>query len=336
MQRYSCVDGRVFHVALAVFALAMLIRPAAAQHYRQTNLISDLANPPGGAPQVMDSNLVNPWGVTASPTGPFWVANQGTGTATIYTVNHTTGAVTKSPLVVTIPGSMTGRATGPTGQVFNGTADFVVSSGSTSGPGAFLFAALNGTISGWNSRVGASGSSASTVAETPAAGAPPALYTGLALASRGGSLFLYAANPASGRIDVFDSKFTPVRLPGLLPFGDPDLPPGDVPFNIADIDGLMYVTYEGPVGAVNVFDVNGTLLRRFATGGTLQNPWGIAMAPGQFGKLSRALLIGNFNHSRTAPNGTGWISAFDAQSGAPRGLLDDSKGTRLRSTGCGA
>lgn len=306
MQRHSCV-------CCAAFALTALAWPAAGQHYQQVNLISDLPNPPGGAAQVVDPNLVNPWGVAASPTGPFWVANQKTGTATVYNVNPTTEAVTKSSLVVPIPG-------GITGQVFNGSNRFMVSAGSASAPATFLFSALNGTISGWAAKVGA---------ETRAGGARPAVYTGLAIATRGGTPFLYAANPAGGRIDVFDGNLAPVRLAGLLPFGDPDLPKGDVPFNIVNLWGLLYVTYEGPVGVVNVFNPDGAMLKRFATGGALQNPWGIAQAPGAFGRFSRAILVGNFNHSTTAPNGPGTISAFDARSGAFLGTLDDGAGNPI-------
>src|SRR5215470_5974812 len=134
---------------LVATVLAMAFAcPALAQHYVQENLVSDLANPMGGAPKIIDSNLINPWGVSTSSTSPFWVSNQGTGTATLYSVNGTTGAVSKVPLVVHIPASLIGAPTGPTGQVFNPTAGFAVSSGASSGPALFIFAALNGTISG--------------------------------------------------------------------------------------------------------------------------------------------------------------------------------------------
>jgi uncharacterized protein (TIGR03118 family) len=141
------------------------------------------------------------------------------------------------------------------------------------------------------------------------------------MAAVGTNFYLYAANPAAGRIDVFDSNFAHFALPGS--FKDPDLPVGDAPFNIVSLRGNLYVTYQGPTGVVNIFDTQGNFVKRFATGGTLANPWGIAQAPHQFGKFSNAILIGNFNHSLTAPNGQGWISGFDPETGEFRGLMED-------------
>jgi uncharacterized protein (TIGR03118 family) len=196
----------------------------------------------------------------------------------------------------------------------------MVSGGGNSGPALFIFSALNGTISGWNPAVPPP--PPSTVAELAATGSPaPTVYTGLAMAMRGANAFLYAANGAAGRVDAFDANFMQVSLPGS--FADPNLPPGDVPFNIVNIQGKLFVTYEGPTGVVNIFDTDGNFMKRFATGGTLLNPWGIALAPANFGKFSNALLIGNFNHSRIGPNGPGWISAFNPITGAFRGLLED-------------
>src|ERR1051326_1476602 len=130
------------HATLMSLALAS---PALAQFYLQQNLVSDMPAPPGGAPKIIDPLLINPWGLVASSTSPLWSANQRTGTATVYSVNGTTGVVAKAPLTVTIPGSLTGVPNGPTGEVFSGGTDFVVSSGGTSGPARFLFSALNGT-----------------------------------------------------------------------------------------------------------------------------------------------------------------------------------------------
>ena len=305
---------------LATVIVLTIVSPAAAQHYVQENLVSDLPSPPGGAPKIIDANLINPWGVAHSTTSPFWVANQGTATATLYSVNGTTGVVSKVPLVVQIPGSLVGGPPGPTGQIFNPTADFVVSSGTASGPALFLFSALNGTISGWNPNVPPP--PPSKVAQLAVKGAPaPTIYTGLAMAMRGTDPFLYAANAGGRRVDVFNKDFVQVTLPGS--FHDPLLPAGDVPFNIVNIRGNLFVTYEGPVGVVNIFDTDGNFVKRFATGGTLLNPWGVTLAPHQFGKFSNALLIGDFNHSRIGPNGPGWISGFDPDTGEFRGLLED-------------
>jgi len=308
---------------IAGFILLAATPFASAQFYLQENLVSDLASPSGGAPKIVDSNLVNPWGVAYGPTSPFWVANQGTATATLYSVNGATGVVAKVPLVVQIPASLVGAPTGPTGQVFNGGPNFVVSQGGGSGPALFIFSALNGTISGWNPGVPPPPPSKQAVLAATGA-PPPTVYTGLAIGTSSKGDVLYAANAAAGRVDVFDRNYVQISLPGS--FTDPALPAGDKPFNIVNLDGRLFVTYEGPTGAVNIFDTDGHFIQRFATGGTLHNPWGIALAPPEFGKFSKALLIGNFNHSPGGFNGPGYISAFNAVSGEFRGLLDDTSG----------
>jgi uncharacterized protein (TIGR03118 family) len=305
---------------LAISLLLVLASPALAQFYLQRNLVSDMATPPGGASTIIDPLLINPWGLTASSTSFLWSANQGTGTATLYKVDGMTGAVSKVGLTVAIPGSLIGAPNGPTGQVFNGGSDFVVSSGTASGAALFIFSALNGTISGWSP--GVPPPAPSTTAILAATGTPPpTIYTGLALAHRDGADFLYAANGPGGRIDVFDGNFGKTSVPGG--FMDSTLPSGDAPFNVTNIGGELWVTYSGPVGAVNVFDTDGHWLRRFATGGTLANPWGVTIAPADFGKFSNALLIGNFNHSPGGFNGVGNISAF-AQDGTFLGLVEDT------------
>src|SRR5258708_7369279 len=315
---------------IAGFILLATTPFASAQFYLQENLVSDLASPSGGAPKIVDSNLVNPWGMTYGPTSPFWVANQGTATATLYSVNGATGVVAKVPLVVQIPASLVGAPTGPTGQVFNGGPNFVVSGGAASGPALFIFSALNGTISGWNPGVPPPPPSKQAV--LAATGAPaPTVYTGLAIGTSSKGDVLYAANAAAGRVDVFDRNYVQISLSGS--FTDPALPAGDKPFNIVNLDGRLFVTYEGPVGVVNIFDTDGHFIQRFATGDTLHNPWGIALAPPEFGKFSNALLIGNFNHSPGGFNGPGHISAFNPHSGAFRGLLDDINGNPVTIAG---
>ena len=300
----------------ASIALILAAAPAAGQFYRQVNLVSDTS----GNATITDPLLINPWGVSFSPTSPFWVSNAGTQTSTLYSVDGTTGAVAKVPLNVSIPGQ-------PTGQVFNGSPNFVVSQGGGSGPALFIFAGLNGSISGWNPNVPPPTPPAvSMQAILAATGTPsPALYTGLAVATRGSDPFLYAAS-AGGRIDVFNKTFTQVTVPGS--FTDPALPASDVPFNIANIGGSLYVTYSGPTGVVNVFDTDGNFIKRFATGGTLLNPWGIALAPANFGKFSNDLLVGNFNFGDPTA-GPGSISAFDPATGAFLGLLEDPSGAPI-------
>lgn len=269
------------------------VRPAAAQFYVQHNLVSDGAVPA----DLIDPDLVNAWGLTSSPTSPWWVANNGTGTATLY--NGNTGA--KLSLTVTVQPD-------PTGDVFNGSTGFVVSHGTASGPARFLFASEDGTISGWNPAV--LPTQAIVAVDNSAA---RAVYKGLAIASTSTGDFLYASNFRAGTVDVFDSAFHPVHIPGG--FSDSDLPEGYAPFGIRNIGGVIFVTYalqdaakhddvpgEGH-GFVDAFDTAGTLLRRVASKGQLNSPWGLALAPADFGKFSNDLLVGNF--------GNGRIHAFD-------------------------
>ncbi|MDQ2710722.1 MAG: TIGR03118 family protein [Acidobacteriota bacterium] len=275
------------------FAVFLVLGPhlCVADSFRQTNLVSDVP----GLARVTDANLKNSWGVAFSPTSPFWISNQGTSTSTLYD-----GAGTKIPLVVSIPGGT--PPSGPTGQVFNGTTSFGLPDGK---PAPFIFDTLNGTIAGWN---GGAGTSAVQVASNPGA-----IYTGLALASAGSSNYLYAAD-STGQIRVFDSSFKAVTLAGN--FSDPHAIAGYVPFNIQLLNSKLYVTYaqltaQGaglPGGYVDVFDTNGNFSKRLATGGPLDAPWGLAMAPAGFGSLANDLLVGNF--------GNGQILAYDSSTGA--------------------
>jgi uncharacterized protein (TIGR03118 family) len=276
--------------------------------YKQTNLVSDVA----GLAPMTDAALVNPWGMSFSSTGPFWISNAGSNSSTFYSVNATTGAVTKAGQV-SVPGS-------PTGQVFNGSSGFMLSQGGKSGAALFIFAGMDGSITGWSPSVSAA------QALVAANGAANSSYTGLAMGTRSGAPVLYAANEGLGRVDVFDTSYKPVTVPGA--FADPNLPAGDKPYNISNINGSLYVTYMGPTGVVNVFDVDGNLTKRLATGGTLHNPWGIALAPGAFGAFSNAVLVGNFN-SGTPVLGPGVISAFDPTSGQFLGLLPDAEGNPI-------
>jgi uncharacterized protein (TIGR03118 family) len=301
-------------LGVAAFLLAAApSRVLADPIYVQDNLVSDIP----GMGDFTDPNLVNPWGLAYGPTGPFWVANEGTNTATIYN-----GSGMPSMLVVTVNGTPGG---GPTGEVFNPTSDFEV------GPGQkafFLFATESGTISGWNP-------GANPTASIVMVADPGASYTGLALGSNASGNFLYAANFAAGKIDVFSGTFVPTTLPGA--FTDPTLPSGYSPFNIQNIGGHLYVMYAqiDPVtgeevtgaglGYVDEFDTNGVLLRRVVSAGPLDAPWGIALAPSDFGGFSGSLLIGNF--------GDGLINAFDPVTGLFLGALENSLGDPLQNDG---
>jgi uncharacterized protein (TIGR03118 family) len=274
----------------------------------QTNLVSDL---PGMASHT-DSNLANPWGIASSATSPFWVADNHTGVSTLY---DTSG--TPQGLVVTVPPAAGGTQGSPTGIVFNGSTDFELSPGT---PARFIFATEDGTISGW-----ASGTNAILKVDNSAS---EAVYKGLAIGNNGTSNFLYAANFHAGKIDVFDAAFAPTTLAGSL--SDPTIPAGYAPFNIQNIAGVLYVTYalqdadahdDVPGlghGFINKFDLNGNFIARFASRGTLNSPWGLAVAPAGFGAFANALLVGNF--------GDGRINAFDPVTGALLGQLANDSG----------
>src|SRR5882724_2642219 len=267
------------------------LQAAPSRFYEQHNLVSDGAV----SADLVDPALVNAWGLVASATSPWWVADNGTGLSTLY--NGNTGA--KVALTVSVPGA-------PTGIVFNSGPSFVVASGTTSGPARFIFASEDGTISGWNPAVAAT--QAVVGVDNSAGGA---VYKGLAIASTAAGVRLYATNFHAGTVDVFDAAFHPV--PGA--FSDGALPSGYAPFGIRNLGGTIYVTYalqdadqEDDVagvghGFVDAFDTQGNLLRRVASRGRLNSPWGLAVAPSDFGEFSGNLLIGNF--------GDGHINAFD-------------------------
>lgn len=310
------IDARLGRIrfgmqAAGFLALSAMVSAPAAASYIQTNLVSDLS----GLAAFTDPNLVNPWGLSAGTTTAWWVSDNGTGVSTLYNGSSGQPFPQPTPLVVTIPpapGSPPGTISTPTGQVFNGSADFELQPGA---PARFLFATQDGTIAGWNPA--ANPTSALVKVDNSASAAS---YTGLALAGS----FLYAANFAQGRIDVFDSSFAATTLPGG--FTDPNLPAGYSPFNIQNLGGQLYVTYAqiangdevkgAGLGFVDVFDTNGSLVRRLATGGTLNAPWGLALAPSDFGEFSNALLVGNF--------GDGLINAFNPATGLLLGHLADA------------
>jgi uncharacterized protein (TIGR03118 family) len=260
--------------------------------YLQTNLVSDIS----GLAAVTDSSLVNPWGVSHVPTSPFWISDQGANVATLYNVTGST-TVVKNPLTVSI--ATTGSVPqGPTGQVSNtNTSSFLINGTNA----RFVFANLNGTISAWNGIGTASNTQATTQG---------AVYTGLAINQA--QTQLYAANNATGHIDVFSSTFAPVTL-GATAFATPSAisAAGLVPFNVQNINGEIYVTYAPAgrpnqtnaalgAGAVAVFNESGTLLRTMNSAAAiaaagLAAPWGITLAPANFGSFGGDLLVGNFS-----------------------------------------
>ena len=279
--------GLALGILAAALAVAMPLWAAETNAYTVTPLVSDQ---PGVAP-VTDPNLVNAWGLTASSTSPWWVADNGTSVSTLY--NGNTGQPV--PLVVGV-----GTDSGPTGVVFNGSSNFVVSNGTQSGPARFIFDGEDGVIRGWNPSVDG------THALEAAQGDAGAIFKGLAIADGK----LYANDFHNGVVDVFDGSWNLVDR-----FTDPNLPAGYAPFGIQAIGSRIFVTFAKQdadaedevagqgLGFVDAFDTSGNLLARVAQHGQLNAPWGLALAPADFGRFSGDLLVGNF--------GDGEISAYE-------------------------
>jgi uncharacterized protein (TIGR03118 family) len=280
-----------------------------------TNLVSDV---PGRA-QVTDPDLSNAWGLAAGPVTPIWVADNHTDVSTLYSGAVGSQPVVKVPLVVSIAGGA------PTGVVVNSGAGFVVSDGTTSGPARFVFASEGGDITGWNPAVPPPPPSTHSQLGVHV---PDAVYKGLALATTTHGPRLYAANFHGGTVDVFDDTFAAVHQPGA--FVDPALPAGYTPFDIAAIGAQLYVTYTlqdatahddvkgRGHGFIDVYTLDGALVRRFASRGRLNSPWGLVLAPSSFGRFAGMLLVGNF--------GDGRINAYDPTTGRFRGVLRDATG----------
>jgi uncharacterized protein (TIGR03118 family) len=307
--------------------------------YRQTNLVSDLPN----IARFQDTNLVNPWGLSHSPTGPWWLSATGTGLSINYRGDGTLFSVVTIPPPASSPA---GTTAAPTGQVFNPTSDFAVPvpQSAASKPSDFIFATEDGTISGFSQNVDPTDAILAVDNSGVTQGVfTGAVYKGLALVQTSSGNFLYATNFRFGTVEQYDANFHLVRS-----FTDPDLNKQCdltvltnvcfAPFGIQNIGGNLVVTFAlqkaGTPGQpdtfkhddqaglgngfVDVFGTNGNLIRRFASGGTLNSPWGLTLAPNGFGRFSKDLLVGNF--------GDGRINAFDPDTGAFRGQLQGQGG----------
>jgi uncharacterized protein (TIGR03118 family) len=280
-------------IRISTFALAMgaaLVAsspPAVATDFNVTNLVTD--DQSANAAQITDPGLKNAWGMSYSPTSPFWVSSNGAGTSVIYKVDPLTQATTKLGLTVSIPGdgSVTGQAFNP-----------MAGSGAFNG-NLFLFVSQDGTVSGWR---GALGTSAETLVTASA------IYTGSSFSQVGSKGYLYAADFHSGAIDIYKGDVSQPNLSGS--FLDPNLPAGYAPFNVQTLGNKVYVTYAqqdadkedevagAGLGIVDEFNLEGHLTARVATGGTLNAPWGLAIAPASFGDWAGQLLVGNFGDGR--------------------------------------
>jgi len=327
-----------------------------AQHYTQTNLVS---NTSGVAP-VTDPQLINPWGLSRASGSPWWISDQATGFSTLYN-----GPGVKQGLIVTIPpADPTNKSTpigSPTGTIANGSqTDFLLAPGK---PAAFLFSTIDGTIAGWNPNVAVAQGAAppSTLAVTVVKTTDGSSFTGLTSAFVNGKRFLYTANFTKGRVDVYDSTFQAVTTSkkhsgenfnnedeqgsfSEHSFVDERLPEHYVPFNVQAIGNDIVVTYalhegsspfetDGPgLGFVDVYTSNGQLLRRLQHGDWLNAPWGVALAPLDFGRFSHDLLIGQFAGGGDTQS-SGFIAAYDLATGNFDGLLEDASGKPLAING---
>jgi uncharacterized protein (TIGR03118 family) len=312
MHRFIRKPTLVAAVAAAVIGAGAVVAAAGAStsssnSYTVHNLVSDQT----GKADHVDPNLVNAWGIAAGPTSPWWVADNGTDVSTLYNGDGV-AQFPPTPLVVGVEG-------GPTGIVFNGGPGFVVDDkkGHT-GRSVFIFATEAGMIRGWNPAVPPPPLSthAFPMANRSNVGA---IYKGLAIFQTADGGRLYAADFHNARVDQFDKNFHLISAPGA--FRDPSLPRGFAPFGIQNINGNIFVTYAmqdadrkdevaGPgLGIVDEYSKTGVFITRVATGGTLNAPWGLAMAPSDFGEFSGDLLVGNFGDGRInayepQPNGT--------------------------------
>jgi uncharacterized protein (TIGR03118 family) len=289
----------VFSAALLVLLFALLSGAAFAQYTAKTLVKNTGKNG--------DKQLINPWGLAYGPNAPFWLSDQGTGLSTLY---DGTGA--KQSLVVTIP---TGSGTGvgsPTGIVYNASQDFKIDNWVS----AFMFATLDGTISGWShfspnlALIGVNNSSKGSV------------YTGLAVTNHASKNMVYAADFANNKVDVYDATFKFVTS-----FTDTNLPPGFAPSGIQDINGQIYVAFAaqngGKGGYIDIFNEDGTFVKTLIQGSPLNQPWGFAVAPSNFGPLSNTLLISNNTN-------TGTINGFDPNTGAFVGTIKTAAGKAIK------
>jgi uncharacterized protein (TIGR03118 family) len=334
------------HAVGPMLALSMIGTAASGQHYTQTNLV---ANSSAGGAATTDANLVNPWGMSRSSSSPWWVSDNVTGVSTLYEGNGT-----KAPITVTIPAAKSGAKGSPTGTIYNGSkTDFLLAAGT---PAHFLFSTLDGMIVGWNN------STMGPVAEVKTTDG--SAYTGMTSAMVDGHLYLYAANFTKGTVDVYDNAFHLVGRSsaghhygedaqgedrgddhnGGGYFSDDRMPTGYAPFNVQAIGDDIVVTYArstanqagdfyGPgLGYVDIYSSGGQLLTRLEHGSWMNGPWGVALAPLDFGAFSHSLLIAQFAGAGSTQS-SGTIAAFDLATGAFKGQLLDASGSPLAING---
>lgn len=292
--------------------------PPAAMGFTDTPLVSNSSTVVATA-NTIDANLQNPWGIAVAPGAPFWISDNNSNLSTLYSgigANETQGVTGSANVGVAIPASAAGVPANPTGQVFNGSGGFMISTSKGQESALFIFDGEGGTIAAWAQDSGATAVTAYD--DGVANGANHAVYKGLAIGTVGAATFLYATDLHNNKVDVFDSNFSkPAAMQGK--FVDPNIPAGFVPFGIAALNGNLYVTFAkqdaamhdettgAGLGYVDIFDFSGNLISQFASAGMLNAPWGIAIAPAGFGPLQGDVLIGNFGDGMInifSPNGT--------------------------------
>jgi uncharacterized protein (TIGR03118 family) len=307
---------------------------AAGTTFADTALVSNKSEVVATAATI-DANLQNPWGIAAAPGFPFWISDNNSNLTTLYSgtgVQETQSITGSAGTGIAIPASAAGVQANPTGQVFNGNGGFLVTTSHGPETGLFIFAGEGGLISAWAQDSGAT--AATAYDDGIVNGANHAVYKGLAIGTVSGATYLYATDLHNNKVDVFDTNFSkPAAMQGK--FVDPNLPSGFVPFGITALNGQLYVTFAkqdaamhdettgAGLGYVDIFDFSGNLLNQFASGGALNAPWGVAIAPAGFGSLEGDVLIGNFGDGTIniySPNGTAaatYKGALMATTGQP-------------------
>jgi uncharacterized protein (TIGR03118 family) len=293
----------VMSVGVGMVVVLGIVAPAqAGETFSITNLITN--NQADNPAQITDPNLVNPWGVSFGPTTPLWVSNEGPGVASLYSISTSDQvSIVSNPSLFPVQiqgGGVTGQAFNPSATAFNGD--------------PFVFVTLGGAVEGWRPALG-------NRAEVLSLANSANSYDGSTLVTVNGNEYLLVANNKTGNIDVLNGTATQPGLPGN--FKDPNLPAGFVPYNVQVLNGVVYVTYEqaGKSGIVDAFTTSGIFLARVGTGGSLDQPWGLAIAPTSFGSLAGDLLVGN--------KGSGQISVFNLTNDTALGTLNGTNGSPI-------
>jgi len=321
LQKFFRIDSMKGLAFLLLFAVSTF---GVAQQYQQTNLVSDIQ----GLAPTPDSHLLNPWGLISSPTSAWWVSDNNGGVSTLY--NGNTGAIV--PLVVNIPPIVNAIGHGtPTGVVFSALSGFQFDNGGTKSPAVFTFVTEDGMISAWPGAGDAIQIIDNSANPTEAQGA---VYKGATIAKNGNAFFLYVTNFRAARIEIYDTNFKLVTPDDNDAFRDHKIPRDFAPFNVQEVNGSLYITYAKQnssmhddfdfpgLGFVDKFSPDGKLLQRLERGPWLNAPWGVALAPANFGFFSNHLLIGNA--------GSGQIAVYDTDSGHFDGLLRDQNGHAIQ------